>query len=150
MDLATMRTSFEFGQDVNTGLVKELFAEWGKGNFVASAKKILAKEVVWKTPWAPDCVGKAAVLKRMEQLASYMSAVEVDWLTFVSTVDPASRDKLLVAGERRDVYKLTDGTEYVVECCCAVKVGRAEIVYIRDYFDPRPLLTEDAVWPPLL
>ena len=154
-----MTTSFALGEEVSIGLVKQLFDEWGKGNFVGSAKNLLSQDVVWKTPWAPDCVGKAACLAQLERMASRISRVEVEWLSFVngkpfSAAEATTKAKafasgILVLGERRDTYEGTDGTAFTVECNGAFMVRGAEIVYWHDYFDPRPFLDSDGTWPPL-
>ena len=158
VDLSKMTTSFALGEEVSIGLVKQLFDEWGKGNFVGSAKSLLSQDVVWKTPWAPDCVGKAACLSRLEQMASRISRVEVEWLSFVNgkplsaagaSQARAFSDGIVVLGERRDTYERADGSAFTIECSGAMLVRGAEIVYWRDYFDPRPFLDSDGTWPPL-
>jgi limonene-1,2-epoxide hydrolase len=147
VDLTKMAKSYAFAEEINVSLVKDFFDEWANGNFVASAKKSLAQDVVWKSPWGPDCVGKADCLARLEQLSSRIAKVKVEWLSFLSETDPISKVDLTVLGERRDVYEAVDGTEYAAECSVAVRVHRGEIVYWRDYLDPRPFISDDGTWP---
>jgi limonene-1,2-epoxide hydrolase len=147
VDLSKMAKSFAFAEELNIQLVKDFFEEWGTENIVASAKKSLAHDVVWKSPWGPDCVGRADCLARLEKLSSRIARVEIEWLSFLSETDPITKVDVTVLGERRDVYKGTDGTEHAVESSVAVRVHRGEIVYWRDYFDPQPLIS-NGIWSP--
>jgi limonene-1,2-epoxide hydrolase len=141
--LTTHDTQTEAVRDANAKLVKEFFAEWAKGDIVGTVENYLADDAVWKTSGAPDCIGKEACMERIKQFAPMIPEMHVEWLSFAADGD-------MVFGERRDLCKGIDGSDFLpVQCNGVMRIRDGKIVYWNDYFDPRPFLPEDGSFPPV-
>lgn len=121
--------------DMDNGqIVKDFFAEWGRGNMLAAFDKYLHDDAVWHNSGLPSAEGKAACLKAAEGFLSPYPVIDVEIVSF------AAQDDVVLA-ERIDRMKGPDGSagpEASVNGAMRLRDGK--IVYWYDYFDPRPFL----------
>ena len=121
-------------------LVLSFFQKLGTENDIDGWLKLIAKDVVVETPFAPvgqrtHFRGRREIELRFGNARRPMKSMEFFDIEILSTEDP---ERWVALCKGRGVH--AEGAQYANSYCWLFRVRGGEIVWWREYYDPQPVM----------